>query len=48
VVTHASPLITALSEQPECHSMKLEKTFGETAIAGAKELDLPAWHWPAH
>jgi predicted ATPase len=47
VVTHASPLIAALSEQPECHCIKLEKTFGETTIAGAKELDLPAWHWPA-
>jgi predicted ATPase len=46
VVTHASPLIAVLSEQPECHSIELEKTFGETTIASAKELDLPTWHWP--
>jgi predicted ATPase len=46
VVTHAVQLIAALAEQPECHSIMLEKTFGETAIVGAKELDLPAWHWP--
>jgi predicted ATPase len=47
VVTHASALIDALSEQPEYHSIKLEKIFGETLIAGTKELDLPTWHWPA-
>ncbi len=47
VVTHAAPLIAALSEQPECHSIKLEKTFGETTIAGTKELGQQAWNWPA-
>lgn len=46
VVTHASPLIAALGEQPGCHSIMLEKTFGETTIVGMKELDVPAWHWP--
>jgi predicted ATPase len=47
VVTHSSTLIAALAEQPGCHSIMLEKTFGETTIERAKELDLPAWHWPA-
>jgi predicted ATPase len=47
VVTHASRLIAALTEQAGCHSIMLEKTFGETSIVGAKELGLPAWHWPA-
>jgi predicted ATPase len=47
VVTHAARLITALSEQEGCHSVMLEKTFGETSIVGMKELGAPAWHWPA-
>jgi predicted ATPase len=47
VVTHASLLISALSEQDGCHSIMLEKTFGETIIVGAKELGMPAWHWPS-
>ena len=46
VVTHASRLITALTEQEGCHSITLEKTFGETTIAGTKQMDLPAWNWP--
>jgi predicted ATPase len=48
VVTHASRLITALTEQEGCNSITLEKTFGETTIAGTKQMDLPAWNWPAH
>jgi predicted ATPase len=47
VVTHAKPLITALTQQASCHSIMLEKTFGETKIADCKELGTPAWHWPA-
>ncbi len=47
VVTHAAKLITALSEQQGCHSLILEKTFGETSIVGMKEGGAPAWHWPA-
>jgi predicted ATPase len=47
VVTHASPLIAALNEQTGCHSVMLEKNFGETTMVGAKQMNLPAWHWPA-
>jgi predicted ATPase len=47
VVTHAPRLIAALAEQANCHCIMLEKTFGETSIAGARELSLPAWHWPS-
>lgn len=47
VVTHASPLISALSKEAGCNSIMLEKAFGETKSVGAKELNLPAWHWPA-
>jgi predicted ATPase len=47
VVTHASPLISALSKEVGCNPIMLEKAFGETKIVGAKEINLPAWHWPA-
>lgn len=46
VVTHAERLISALSEQPGCHSIKLEKAFGETT-AGAATRNPPKWVWPA-
>lgn len=47
VVTHAPRLIAALLEQPGCHSITLEKAFGETEISGFREMDLPSWNWPA-
>lgn len=46
VVTHAAQLIAALNEEPGCHSVQLEKTFGETSIVGAKRIDQPPWQWP--
>lgn len=46
VVSHASRLIQALVQQTGCHSITLEKTFGETKIAGVRETDLPLWNWP--
>jgi hypothetical protein len=46
-VTHASPLIAALKKEADCHSVALEKPFGETTIRGEKQMNLPAWHWPA-
>jgi predicted ATPase len=46
VVTHSAPLISGLSQQPGCHSIVLQKTFGETVIAGMDKLSAPAWHWP--
>jgi predicted ATPase len=47
VVTHAGRLIAALLEQPACHSITLEKAFGETTISGLRKMDLPPWNWPA-
>jgi predicted ATPase len=47
VVSHASRLIAALEEQPDCNRVMLEKAFGETRIAADTGLDAPAWHWPA-
>lgn len=45
VVTHAAKLITALTKQPDCNAVTLEKDFGETKIVGADQLDLPTWRW---
>ena len=47
VVTHAPKLIAALSGQSDCHSIVLEKEFGETRIRELKELERPPWLWPA-
>jgi predicted ATPase len=44
VVSHAPPLIDALQSLPECHSIALAKTLGETAVAGESR---PRWEWPA-
>lgn len=47
VVTHSMPLISTLAKQGGCNSIMLEKRFGETAVVGANELSVPAWHWPS-
>jgi predicted ATPase len=44
VVSHAPPLIDALQQLPECHSIVLTKSFGQTAIAASSET--PGWAWP--
>jgi predicted ATPase len=46
VVSHASPLIRALSEVAEVGALELEKEDGETKLAGQGRLDRPSWHWP--
>ena len=46
VVSHAKPLIEALTGQPECHSVVLEKSIGETTVVGATRLGGPPWRWP--
>jgi predicted ATPase len=46
VVTHAAHLIEVLRRHG-CNSITLEKSFGETTIAGADDMDIPAWHWPS-
>ena len=47
VVSHAPRLIAALEQSEWCHSIRLEKDFGETQIPTFGMLDLPPWHWPA-
>lgn len=46
VVTHATRLISTLGEQKECHSIALEKQFGETLITGMNTMNRPSWRWP--
>jgi len=46
VVSHATPLIDALQSLPECHSIVLEKQFGQTVLAGPDD-GRPSWQWPA-
>lgn len=45
VISHSSRLAAALAEDPECNCLELEKTFSETAVAGQRLLDRPAWRW---
>jgi len=45
VVTHAPKLIGVLEEHSECNSVRLEKEFGETRIAGTGKFDQPLWRW---
>ncbi len=46
VVSHARRLVAALEKDPECNAIALEKTLGQTQVAGQGLLDTPAWHWP--
>jgi len=46
VVSHAPPLIAALSEDPACHCVALEKELGQSLCVGQGWLDEPPWHWP--
>jgi predicted ATPase len=46
VVSHAPALVDALQQTPQCHSITLEKTFGETRVAG-EDPERPLWQWPA-
>lgn len=47
VVTHAKSLISAMAkESASCHSVLLEKSFGETKIVDLDKFSVPAWHWP--
>ena len=46
VVSHAPRLIAGLEEDEACLAVHLEKSFGETRVAGQGMLDTPPWHWP--
>ncbi|HEX7729437.1 MAG TPA: AAA family ATPase [Terracidiphilus sp.] len=46
VVSHAAPLIQALESEENCRRLHLEKSFGETTLAGATLFNKPKWEWP--
>jgi predicted ATPase len=46
VVSHATRLVAALEQEPDSHSIMLEKEFGETRMEGVGRLEMPSWHWP--
>jgi predicted ATPase len=45
VVTHAQPLVTALTDG-QARAVELTKENGRTLIADQGVMDEPAWHWP--
>ena len=47
VVSHALPLIQALELAENCRHLHLEKSFGETSLAGTTLFNKPKWDWPA-
>lgn len=46
VVSHAQPLIQTLEEHENCIRLHLEKSFGETVLAGSTLFNRPKWEWP--
>ena len=46
VVSHAPILIEALEKMEQCKRLHLEKSFGETTLAGATKFNRPKWEWP--
>jgi len=46
VVSHSQLLIKALEENERCNRLHLEKSFGETVLAGATRFTTPKWEWP--
>jgi predicted ATPase len=46
VVSHAPQLIGQLTKQSECHSIRIEKQFGETTILKGTGDESVVWHWP--
>ncbi len=46
VVSHAPPLIQTLESNTDCRRLHLEKSFGETTLAGSTLFNTPRWEWP--
>jgi predicted ATPase len=47
VVSHAAGLVDALQQLPECHSIMLNKRFGETQATLGGDTERVRWQWPA-
>jgi predicted ATPase len=46
VVSHSPALIEALEKIESCKRLHLEKSFGETTLAGQTRFNTPKWEWP--
>jgi len=46
VVSHAQALLAALEQAGRCGRVHLEKSFGETVVAGQTMFNTPKWEWP--
>jgi predicted ATPase len=46
IVSHAQPLIQSLESSADCRRLHLEKSFGETVLAGSNLFNTPRWEWP--
>lgn len=46
VISHATRLVAALNEAPDCSGFQLEKELGETRVPALGLLTRPTWHWP--
>lgn len=47
VVSHSELLIRALEQNPACTRLHLEKSLGETVLAGATLFNKTKWEWPS-
>jgi len=46
VVSHSPSLIESLEKLEGCPRLHLEKSFGETTLAGQTKFNIPKWEWP--
>ena len=46
VICHATRLIAALLEDPNCMHFELHKELGQTRLMNQGALDQPPWKWP--
>ncbi|HUN83741.1 MAG TPA: AAA family ATPase [Terracidiphilus sp.] len=47
IVSHSDVLIREVEQNSHCRRLHLEKSFGETTLAGATLFNRPKWEWPA-
>jgi predicted ATPase len=47
VVSHSASLIESLERNEGCRRLHLEKSFGETTLAGQTKFNTPKWEWPS-
>jgi predicted ATPase len=46
IICHATRLIAALLEDPNCMHFELQKEFGQTRLVNQSTLEQPPWKWP--